>query len=64
MSVIVDLDGYEIQIPDAISSPKDTIGFEDDRTAFSFIENEINQRRTLFGIPHPADSKEFTDIKE
>ena len=62
MSVIVDLDGFKIRVPDAISSPKDTIGFEEDRTAFSFIENEINQRRTLFGIPHPSESAEPQDI--
>ena len=64
MSVIVDLDGFKIRVPDAISSPKDTIEFEEDRSAFSFIENEINQRRTLFGIPHPSDSNELNDIDE
>ena len=64
MSFIVDLNSFKIQIPDAISSPKDTIEFEEDRTAFSFIENEINQRRTLLGIPHPSDSNELNDIDE
>jgi len=64
MSVIVDLDDFKIRVPDSISSPKDAIEFEEDRTAFSFIENEINQRRTLFGIPHPSDSNELNDIDE
>ena len=62
MSVIVDLNSFKIQVPDAMSSPKDTLNFEEDRTAFSFIESEINQRRTLFGIPHPSDSGEMQDI--
>ena len=49
MAVIVNIERFELQISDALSSSSDVFKFEDDRTAFSLIDKEIEQRRILFG---------------
>lgn len=55
MSIHIDFKQFKIQIPDSISSSEGSIIFEDDRTAFAFLDSEIAQRRILFEIPKPSE---------
>ena len=55
MSIHIDLNQFKIQIPDSISSSEGSIIFEDDGTAFAFLDSEIAQRRILFEIPKPSE---------
>lgn len=60
MKISVNLDVFEIQIENALTSPIDKFTFDDEQNAFMIIDNEIEQRRILFGITHPADSVHFS----
>ena len=56
MKISVNLDAFEIQIDDALTSPIDTFTFDDQYKAFTIIDNEIDQRRILLDIT-PAEER-------